>query len=236
MPFKDYRRPGQARESRNQGHTKLQSVLIVNTPATSSDLTILSNVKAELGLTITAEDANIETWIDQASAACAAYCNRVFGLETVTETYRNRFNFIYRHEGAIEKIILVRVPVVSVISIVEDGTALVQDVDYELDPEEGILYRLDPSSDSLIRWSFNKLTINYSGGYLLIGSLPFNIERACITQVKAIRGNAARDPQVKSETIPGVLTTAYWSAGANENGALEPEVTSLLDPYRNVSV
>lgn len=215
----------------------MQSVLIVNTPATSSDLTILANVKAELSLITTAEDVNLATWITQASGACAAYCNRTFGLETVTETFRNRFSYIYRQfDNRVEKILLVRNPVVAINSIVQDGTPLVQDVDYQLDPEEGILYRLDPTTDAITHWGFSKLVVNYSGGYQLIGSLPYNVERACITQVKAIRGNASRDQQVKSETIPGVLTTAYWSAGANENGALEPEVTALLDPFRNVSV
>lgn len=214
----------------------MKSVLIVNTPATSSDLTVLATVKAELGLTTNVEDANIETWIDQASGACAAYCKRVFGLETVTETFRNNFSYMYRARHRLESIRLDRIPVVSVVSVVEDTVTLVQDTDYWLDPNEGLLYRLDPNQ-GIIQWDFNTLVVNYSGGYQLIGGLPENVERACITQVQAIRASATRDPQVKSESIPGVLQTTYWTGGAKgEDGALEPSVTALLDPYRNLSV
>lgn len=216
----------------------MQSVLNVVTPAVSQDLTILATVKAECGITGTAEDANIEAWIDQASNACSAYCNRVFGLETVTETFRNRFNYVYRHENKAPSILLQRNPVVTITSIVQDGTSLVADVDYQLDAKEGLLYRLDPASDALTFWNFNKLTVTYSGGWALLGSLPLSIERACISHVKALRSSADRDPNIKQESIPGVLETSYWIGGppGSVSGALSTEVTALLDPFRNVSV
>lgn len=214
----------------------MQSVLTINTVASTYDLTTLATVKAELGITTTTEDTNLATWISQASNACASYCNRVFGLETVTETFRNKFQYPFSDNNRrnVSIVMLTRTPVVSIVSITEDGIALVQDTDYQLDPEEGILYRLD--SDSLTNWYFKKLVVNYTGGYALVGTLPHNIERACITQVKAIRAGGSRDPNVKSESIPGVLSTTYFSPGANDNGALVPDVTALLDPYRNVSV
>jgi hypothetical protein len=216
----------------------MNSVLTVNTVATTYDLTTLATVKAELGLTTTAEDTNLATWITQASAACAAYCNRVFGLETVTEVFRNKFLYPFRSDNYrnIASIILTRTPVTSLDVLTQDGVILAADVDYQLDPEEGLIYRLNSSDDSLSQWYFKKLVVNYKGGYALVGTLPHNIERACITQVQAIRASASRDPNVKSENLPGVLSTTYWSPGANDNGALAPEVTALLDPYRNVSV
>lgn len=214
------------------------SVLTINTPATTYDLTTLATVKAELGLTTTAEDVNLATWITQASAACAAYCNRVFGLETVTEVFRNKFLYPFRNDNYrnIVSVMLTRTPLVSMLTLTQDGVVLVQDVDFQLDKEEGLIYRLDPSDDSLTNWYFQKLTANYTGAYALVGSLPHNIERACITQVQAIRASASRDPSVRSENIPGVLSTTYWTAQPGDNGALEPAVTALLDPYRNVSV
>lgn len=213
----------------------MQSVLVVNTAAVSKDLTTLATVKAECGITDTSEDANIETWIDQASDACAAYCNRVFGQETVTETFRNRFNFVYRHENKLPSILLQRNPITA-ITVTEDGTVLVQDVDFQLDGTEGIIYRLDPNTDALTNWSFNKLVVNYTAGWLLMGTLPFNIERACISQVVNTRASAGRDNTVKQESIPGVLETQYWVGTIGQNGALTPDVTALLDPYRNIGV
>lgn len=215
----------------------MQSILIVNTAAVSKDLTILANVKAECGITGTAEDANIETWIDQASSACSSYCNRVFGKETVTETFRNRFSYLDRNANRADSILLSRNPVTAIISVTQDNTLLTQDVDYELDPTEGILYRLDSNQNS-IQWSFSKLAVNYTAGWDLLGTLPQAIERACISHVKALRSSADRDPNVKQESIPGVLETSYWIGGppGSTTGALSTEVTGLLDPFRNVGV
>lgn len=216
----------------------MQSVLIVNTAAASYDLTLLATVKAEIGLTTTAEDTKLATWIKQASGACAAYCNRVLIAETVTETFRNKTSYPLRNDSFrnVDKIVLVRNPVVSITSIVLDGVTLVADVDYQLDPAEGIIYRLDPSNDSLSYWYFKKLVVTYSGGYVLGTTLETNIERACISYVVMLRSSAGRDASVKQESIPGVLETQYWVGGIGENGALSPDVTALLDPYRNVSI
>lgn len=213
----------------------MKTVLIVNTAADSYDLTVLATVKAELGITTTVEDANIETWIDQASAACAAYCDRVFAQETVTETFRNRFSFVYRTENRVDSIQLARNPVTAILSIVCDSVALVQDVDYELDPTEGILYRLD-GNDNIIQWCFAKLVINYTGGWELLGTLPFNIERACIAQVKSIRSDATRDTSIKSETIPGVLSQTFVTANNADSASLDPIAAGLLEPFRNIGV
>jgi hypothetical protein len=214
----------------------MQSVLIVNTAASSYDLTTLAKVKAELGLpTPSSEDANLATWITQASAACATYCKRVFGLEVVTETFRNHWN-IFRDGNRVDEIKLSRFPIVTIVSIVEDSIPLVVDIDYWQD-SEGILYRLD-TNDSVKRWCFKKLVVNYSGGYALpaLPSYVANLERACINQVQALRSGAGRDPAIRSENINGVLQTTYASPSSSDNGALDPSVTALLDPFRNITV
>lgn len=213
----------------------MQSFIVVNTAANSQDLTVLATVKAECGITTTTEDANIETWIDQASSACSAYCNRVFGKETVTETFRNRFSYLDRNANRADTILLSRNPVTVIVSVTQDNTVLTENVDFEVDYTEGIMYRLDSNQNS-VQWSFSKLVVNYTAGWDLLGTLPDSIERACISHVKALRSSADRDPNVKQESIPGVLETSYWIGQIGSNGALSPEVTSLLDPYRNVGV
>ena len=61
------------------------SVVTVITPASTQDLTTLATAKVELGVTGTTDDNKILNHIRQASDQIAAYCNRVFGLETVEE-------------------------------------------------------------------------------------------------------------------------------------------------------
>ena len=212
----------------------MKSVLTVVTPGTSVDLTILANVKAELGITSTTEDANLETWIDQASGVITAACNRVFAKETVEESFRVRVQYGKQWPEP-EKIILQRAPVTSITSVVEDSTTLVRGTDYEIDYDSGVLTRL--SGDYETRWSFSTLVIRYVTGYDLLGELPIAIERATISLVKSYRSAATRDPMLKSEEVPGVLTQTFWvgSVGDVLNG-LPQDVETLIAPYRNVAI
>lgn len=208
----------------------MKSVLTVVTPAESVDLTVLANVKAELGISTTAEDVNLETWIDQASGVITGACNRVFGKETVTESFRNRVPLIEP-----ERIVLRRTPVTSITSVVENGTTLVEDTDYEIDYDSGIMTRL--SGDYETRWSFRTLVVTYAGGYDLLGTLPIAIEKATIVLVKQFRSAANRDPLLKSEEIPGVLTQTFWVGGTGDkSNGIPHEVETLIAPYRDIAV
>jgi hypothetical protein len=214
----------------------MKSLLTVVTPAPSQDLTLLATVKAELGITVTTEDPAIETWIDQASAACAAYCNRVFGSETVTETFRNLTSIRDRlRREKPDVLLLERFPVTAFTSIVEDGTALIEDTDYECDPATGRLYRL--LSDGLVNWEFDKLAVTYTGGYALLGALPLTIERACIGMVKLLRANATRDPALRSENIlSGLYSYTLFDPGSYGVSGFPADIEADLAPFRNISV
>ncbi len=204
------------------------SSLTVTTAANTYNLTTLATVKAELGITDQTQDANIAIWIQHASGVVASYCNRVFGQETVVETFR-------LHGGCgitPERLVLRRLPVSSVTSVVEDGDTLTSD-DYELDSEKGWLLRLD-GSDNPSFWSRSKIVITYVAGYALLDSLPFAIEQACIELVKSRFHNSSRDPLAKRIKVEGVDETEWWVGGvAGSSGALPPNVIDLLAPFRN---
>ena len=117
----------------------MQSILTVTTEASSTDLTTLAAVKADMGIADadTSLDQKIEqNWIPDASAAIATYCDRVFGSESVVETFR-----IGTRDRACEPVlILERYPASEITSVVEDGTT-VDATDYEYDVRTGLLYR-----------------------------------------------------------------------------------------------
>lgn len=208
----------------------MKSILTVVTPADSVDLTVLANVKTELGITTTSEDVNLETWIDQASGVITGSCNRVFGKETVTESFRNRVQFLEP-----EKIVLQRTPVTLITSVVENGITLVEDTDFEVDYETGILTRLCGDYES--RWCFRTLVVTYAAGYELLGELPIAIEKATIILVKQFRSAASRDPLLKSEEIPGVLSQTFWVGGTGDkSNGIPHEVETLIAPYRNIAI
>ncbi len=199
----------------------MDSILTVTTAADSYDLTTRATVKSELGITNDASDDVLDRLIDQASRACAAYCNRVFAKETVQEVFRLKCRR--------DRLILRRRPVIAVTAVVEDGTTLVA-ADYESDADPGFLWRLD-GADSRSTWAAAKITVTYSGGYTLLTNLPHDIEVACVKLVKALWFSRQRDPMIRVEEVPGVSHEEFWVNA--DAGALPADVTDLLDPYRD---
>lgn len=198
------------------------SILLVTTPAADQDLTSLANVKTELGITGTSEDAKLAIWITQASRAIATHCSRVFGAETVSEQFRL--------DSAVDKLILGRFPVISVTTVTEDeDDPLVVTTDYETDPVSGLLTRL--SDDTPITWSASKIVVAYQAGYELLDGLPEDVQRACVSMVKNFRSQAKRDPMAKRIEIPDVRTVDYWVGKVGESGSMPPDVLDLLAPY-----
>ena len=199
------------------------------TPATSTRLTTLDAVKADLGITGNASDDALGTLIDQFSDTIAAWCGRTFGLAAVRET----LDITRLCDRRV--ILLERWPVASVDSISVTGIALAP-ADYVLDPAKGEL-RYRASDGRLWLWPVGDSVITYSTGYLLPGetgrTLPHDIERACILMVRGAWHSMGRDPLLRSEDTAGVAAFTYFAAGA---AAVPLEAQALLSPYQTVSV
>jgi hypothetical protein len=202
----------------------------VQTATTSTGLTTLAAVKAELQITGNAEDAYLEEQILRVSAAITTYLNvatsntgsRTLFKETLVETVRY----------PVKRMVLSRYPVTSIASLVEDGTT-VDPTLYEVDGAYGIVTRYDANSYKR-DWCFRKCVITYDGGF---ATIPKDIEDACIGIIKGVRSARTRDPLVKSEDIPGVLSTTYWVGAVGQaQGEFPPEIAAKLDGYRNIPI
>lgn len=203
------------------------TILTVVTPSPTYDLTVLATVKEELGVTVSTYDARLARLIHEASADCERYCHgRVFAQETVTETFRNVW-------GLRAPLVLDRYPVTAITSVVVDGTTLAAD-EYEVDGSSGILWRL--SSDTRISWAGYKIAVTYTGGFELLATLPRDVERACIEQIKALFYGGPRDPNLKSVDVPGVMSETYWVGGVGEDDAVCPQAADRLAAYRKPAV
>lgn len=78
------------------------------------DLVSLAAVKAELVLTDQSKDASLKTWITEASAAAARFCDRVFPIETIQEqVYPPRDAFPPMVIGGADPLALERSPIAS---------------------------------------------------------------------------------------------------------------------------
>src|SRR5215203_5276906 len=206
----------------------MQTKLTVITPAVSFALAHLDTLKAELGITGTAEDAQLQGYIFQASSAITGYLGRVIAQETVAEQFRLPQELACR--GGVESLPLSRCPVSVIASVVVDGVTLSAS-DYEVEAKSGLLWRL--YSDSLGPWRGRKITVTYTGGYTSLPELPDAIERAAHILITHMRSAAGRDPQLRSESIDGVWSGQYWvGTTPGATAGLPPDVTALLEPYR----
>lgn len=198
-------------------------MLEVVTAATNIKLTTAAAVEDDVGITLDADW--VSAVIDECSQLIASHLNRVLAQEVFRETLR--------HTVGEDCIVLSRYPVVSISSIVDNGTTLTTD-DYEVDKTIGVIWRL--SGDSVINWPKGKVVINFTSGYVLPGetgrNLPFDIERACKELVKARLYAKGRDPALKSLVLPNVEETEYWI----NKGSLPPEIAGMVDPYRAIKI
>lgn len=145
------------------------SILTVSSPAPQI-LTTLGNVKAELNLTGSANDALLTRYIAVASDSVAVYCRRSFLQQGYDEVIRaspfidsasmvNQPYYLMPRGG---------LPLVSISQIILDadiaGTGpLVEGEDFEVDYEAGQIFRL--WSDLRMRWFFRMVEIQYVAGY-----------------------------------------------------------------------
>ncbi len=208
-------------------------MLIVTTPAKSFDLTLLATVKAELGITDRGSDAKLKGYIRQASDAVAQYCNRVFPIETVTETFRiGHLHQAFPLSGSFQhhnrrhpELILKRYPITGIMSVTENDVVLDATM-YELDPNEGTILRL--CNDQYASWATGKTVIVYSAGFTIPTGLPSGVERAAIMLVKQYAAGGDRDPLVRTERVDGAGTTEYYQG---DGTGLPPDIQGLLNPH-----
>lgn len=144
--------------------------------SSSTDLTTLAAIKDELS--IKSADTGNDTWLTraqkQASRTIQNYCNRTFAVQLYQDTFREHLGAKYLTAPNTGPLILTNMPVVAVLSIVEDGTELVAGTDYEIDLTSGLLYRL---CDGVGRsfWRYQLVTVSYLAGYGVMASLSATV-------------------------------------------------------------
>lgn len=165
----------------------MQSNIVVTTPAASIDLLSLDDLKLALNITGTTQDAMLAQLITNVSGQIAAYCNnRVFGYETVVETFTEI-------PDSVRRLFLARFPVpqddTGITSIANGGAAVTYPNGILLDSLWGKLTL--PNGGT-----FQEQTvITYSGGYNLPDDAPPALKQAAVILMReayyaTVRGDA----------------------------------------------
>ena len=202
------------------------------TRADSLALITLDQAKETLGIDPgdTSQDAALEQQIEAVSAAVNGYCNRVFVVQSYQDSLRYVTNWLYAGEPLRTRQFPIVVDDLGVpsVAVIENGAAL--DVAYwEVYPEEGALYRLN--GDISGAWTGAAIVIDYTAGF---DPIPADVQGACLEWLTARWHAVGRDPALRSETIPDLITQVYAGdmGAGTAAGSMPPGARDLLGPYR----
>lgn len=216
----------------------MRSIVTVTTPAASTDLTTLANAKADLGIAGTDSDGQLAQLIRRASDTARAYLGRRLARVTVTETFRPETGPGPTMDWP-DALPLTHWPDVSVASAAVDDDDGLAASEYEVDPETGLLYRLD-AQGYRSRWEpFVKVVVSYTGGWLLPGdagrTLPYDIEAGVLAEVRSL-WYGRRDPSLRAVDIPGVQSETYWvpTGSDAESVGISPAAEAFLYKHRRI--
>ncbi len=204
----------------------------VVTPAESLALVTLDDAKAALGIdpADTSQDAALTRMVDSISMAINNWCDRIFAVQTYRDQIRNG-------RGAWgEPLVTRQYPIllddsgVPIVEVAENG-AVIDAALLEVYPETGSIYRLDSGSTAPSAWAAALITVDYTAGF---DPIPADVQAASLEWLTARYHSAGRDPALRSETIPDLITQVYAgdSGAGTSAGSMTPGVRELLEPYR----
>lgn len=203
----------------------MRPILTVTTPA--EDRTLITEAEARQAINVSAgQDDKVLALRQGVSAAIVTHC-AVWSAGAVPATLRYEvFSQQIRLDYPVEQIRLVRRPVASIESVIEDGVTL-QTSDYELDASTGLLRRL--CNDYPAWWSASKIVVAYSAGW---AAVPDNLRTAAMKLATALWSEAGRASNLKREEIPDLIMREYW-VGPSDDPLLNREIEDLLAEYKN---
>lgn len=215
------------------------TILTVTTPAADRRLLTAAELRAAVGVSGDANDAELDVLGLRVADVLATSClirrggvaPPTFRQETVTE----KFTFSERAG----QLMLSRTPIASITSIVEKpgSDPLVADTDYEVDVNAGMVYRLHSGRRSWwgYYWGFcadDPITVIYQAGWATVPE-PLKMAAAKFVQSEWATsgtgtGTPGRDPNLKRLNVPGVADREWW-VDPKTDTAIPAEVMDILN-------
>lgn len=201
-------------------------MITITDAADDYNLLSIQELRAAVGVTGISDDAALTTMGEQISAAIARACGVAAAGSTPPTLREESIAETFRLSSCRASLSLARRPVVSVASVVEDGTTLDAE-DYELDG--GRLLRLE--SDVERDWPAAKIVVTYTAGW---ATVPSDLKLAASKMAALVWSQASRDPLAKRERVRQddveEVETDYWVGPLNAS-AIPADVADMLGPY-----
>lgn len=194
------------------------------------DLVTLEDVKLDMAIVGTTEDASLSARITRASEIIADYCDRRFAFAQAVETFAFEPNETSRIGNPLW---LSLYPLAEIVSVMIDGAELEAGF-YDVRTESGTLWRLDADV-----WS-GRIVVTYSGGYFLPDEAPGGLAQACLELIRINRASGTLASSTGIREIDHgdtrvVFDQASRSTTVSGSSALPLSVTDLLGLFRRLS-
>lgn len=218
----------------------MQSTLVVIKKSEDDALLTLYEAKLGLNMFTTGTDGlndQIEMLIGWTSDEIAVTCNRSFGKETVQETIREirapssttsiMSIPLWNTFTGTRRLYLSKFPNIVVESVTENGVAIFEDIDFEVDDDGGWLTRLGTN------WK-EPVVVNYTGGYDLPKEAPGALKKAAILVTReayyaAARGDASVKLVVHKESRVGFFDPRMPPGAGGGRGGTTPAGRAVGD-------
>ena len=196
----------------------------VTAPAADINLLTLEELRAAVGLASgdDSQDEKLETLGKRVSSMITAACQvardginpPTLLLEGCTDSFRLKCRQTALY--------LSRRPVYQMISVTEAGTALDQDVHYEVELASGKLTRL--SGDDVTCWPAGRIVIEYDAGF---ATVPEDLKAIAAQLAGGYWADDGVDPMEKRLSIPGIVDIERW-VDADANPQMPSDVMQAL--------
>jgi uncharacterized protein YbdZ (MbtH family) len=198
-------------------------MLAIPSPNVDRSLLTLAQLRAAVGVEDGSKDAAlidlgnyVAVLIAQACrVATAAGIPPTLRLETIVETIVL--------DRCAEWLVLARIPVVSITSVIENGTEI-DSTGYRLAGSTGRLQRRSGSFAAL--WPRDcDIVVTYSAGWAIV---PDDLARAAIKFVQAEWNEGSRDPLLRRVRVEGVSEREYW-VDPTKDSVVPADVMDILE-------
>lgn len=187
--------------------------------ASLTALVSLADVKARLGITDTSEDTVLTALIQVATGAIHDFLGYDITSQSRSEIYSGdgRKTLYPRHT-----------PITAVSSLTVNGVAIsaaasVNTAGYVISNQ-----RIDLRGHDFLK-GIQNIALSYTAGY---ATVPAAVAEAAAMQVHGLFNARTVDPNVTSESVPGVYSASYRQEGA---GSLPPAAKMMLQPFVRVT-
>lgn len=208
-----------------------QSRLQVITPATDAELLTAMELRVAAGLA--ESDETHDTALASLGLEAAEWIADLLGIRAasgrvptvIAEVIRETFAPAWRGS----ELVLAR-RFVSDVAVMENGGVLVEDTDFTVHDDRGMLERV--SNGFQTAWAVAPIVVDYTTGFVngSPSSVPPTIKAVAADYVALRYSAAGRDPMIRSETTNDIDSFTYRDA-ADSHGSFEETARERLSRY-----